>query len=82
MASMYCMHSRPYLCISVAIQAGLGFINHTLKIGFSHIILFSGYAGHSFVSDVAAAVTERAKACPSQQYLFLYTQTMETGVNL
>ena len=27
-------------------------------------------------------VTERAKACPSQQYLFLYTQTMETGVNL
>ena len=48
------MHSRPNLCISVAIQAGLGFINHTLKIGFSHIILFSGYAGHSFVSDVAA----------------------------
>ena len=45
-----CMHSRPNLCISVAIQAGLGFINHTLKIGFSHIILFSGYA----VSDVAA----------------------------
>ena len=27
-------------------------------------------------------VTERAKACPSQQYLFLYTQTVETGVNL